>query len=96
MIFDMQTLEVLMQAAAQRETLLERRQQDNINMDSLWEKLSLAQKFAASSLTQFGYKLAYIRTSKVGDLAILICNDNAATISSEGEIDTFPSVEIRS
>ena len=85
-----------MQAAALRETLLERRQQDNTNVDSLWEKLSLAQKFAASSLTQFGYKLAYIRTSNVGDLAILICNDNAATISSEGEIDTFSSVDIRS
>lgn len=85
-----------MQAVAQRETLLERRKQENANMDSLWEKLSLAQKFAASSLTQFGYKLAYIRTSNVGDLAILICNDDAVTISSEGEIDTFSSVEIRS
>ena len=95
MIFDFQTLEVHMQATAVRETLLERRLQETANMDSLWEKLSLAQKFAASSLTQFGYKLAYIRTSNVGDLAILICNDNAATISSEGEIDTFPNIEIR-
>jgi len=95
MIFDIQTLEVDMQATAVRETLLERRQHDTINVDSLWEKLSLAQKFAASSLTQFGYKLAYIRTSNVGDLAILVCNDNAATISSEGEIDTFPNIEIR-
>ncbi|GAA6171437.1 hypothetical protein NBRC116592_11070 [Colwellia sp. KU-HH00111] len=84
-----------MQTSALRETLLERRQQPTVNVDGLWEKLSLAQKFAASSLLQFGYKLAYIRSSSVGDLAILICNDNAATISSEGEIDTLPSIQIR-
>lgn len=84
-----------MQATAQRETLLERRQQTNIATDTLWNKLSLAQKFAASSLTQFGYDLTYIRNSNVGSLAILLCNDNAATISSEGEINTSPGIVIR-
>jgi hypothetical protein len=85
-----------MQATALRETLLERRQQNNVATDSLWNKLSLAQKFAASSLTQFGYDLTYIRNSNTGSLAILLCNGNAATISSEGEIDTSPSIVIRS
>ncbi len=84
-----------MQATAQREVLLERRQQQNIATDTLWNKLSLAQKFAASSLTQFGYDLTYIRNSNVGCMAILLCNDNAATISSEGEINTSPDIVIR-
>jgi hypothetical protein len=84
-----------MQATAQRETLLERRAQNSVESSSLWNKLSLAQKFAASSLTQFGYDLTYIRSSRVGNLAILLCNDNAATISTEGEIDTSPNIVIR-
>jgi len=84
-----------MQATAQRETLLERRQQNNIAANTLWNKLSLAQKFAASSLTQFGYDLTYIRNSNAGSLAILLCNDSAATISSEGEINTSPDIVIR-
>ena len=83
-----------MQALAQRENLLERRQQGVI-VDTLWEKLSLAQKFAASSLSQFGYDLTYIRNSNAGNLAILLCNGSAATISSEGEIDTSPNIKIR-
>lgn len=84
-----------MQATVQREILLERRQQNNFAADTLWNKLSLAQKFAASSLTQFGYDLTYIRNSNVGNLAILLCNENAATISSEGEINTSPDIVIR-
>lgn len=83
-----------MQATAQRETLLERRQQ-NLEPETLWNKLSLAQKFAASSLTQFGYDLSYIRNSRAGSLAILLCNGNAATISSDGEINTSPDIIIR-
>lgn len=85
-----------MQASVQREALLERRAQNDAATDTLWNKLSLAQKFAASSLTQFGYDLTYIRNSSVGNLAILLCNDNAATISIEGEIDTSPNIVIRS
>lgn len=83
-----------MQASAQREVLLERRQQ-SAAVDTLWGKLSLAQKFAASSLAQFGYDLTYIRNSNSGNLAILLCNGNVATISSEGDIDTSPDIEIR-
>lgn len=84
-----------MQVAMQREALLERRAQNNISKNSLWDNLSLAQKFAASSLTQFGYDLTYIRNSRSGSLAILLCNGNPATISSEGEINTSPDITIR-
>jgi len=83
-----------MQALASREVLLERRQSFPQH-STLWERLSLAQKFAASSLTQFGYDLAFIRNSNAGSLAILMCNGNAATISTEGEIDTAPDIIIR-
>lgn len=83
-----------MQASAQREALLERRQQ-SVAVESLWGKLSLAQKFAASSLAQFGYDLAYIRNSNTGNLAILLCNGNPATINDEGDIDTSPDIVIR-
>ena len=83
-----------MQATAEREVLLERRQYEP-EASALWDKLSLAQKFAASSLTQFGYDLAFIRSSSAGSLAVLLCDGNAATISGDGEIDTSPDISIR-
>lgn len=84
-----------MQATVQREALLERRVHNNAETSTLWVRLSLAQKFAASSLTQFGYDLTYIRDSNSGSLAILLCKNIAATISIEGEIDTSPNIIIR-
>lgn len=83
-----------MQATLKREVLLERRYYSP-DQSTLWDKLSLAQKFAASSLTQFGYDLAFIRNSSNGCMAILLCNGNSATISVEGEIDTSPGITIR-
>ena len=84
-----------MQAVVEREVLLERRQYTP-EQSSLWDKLSLAQKFAASSLTQFGYDIAFIRNSQAsGSLAILLCDGNAATINHEGEINTSPGITIR-
>lgn len=83
-----------MQAVMEREALLERR----VNVEeqsNLWDKLSLAQKFAASSLTQFGYDLAYVREQQDGSTAILLCDNNTATISSDGEINTAPSIQLR-
>ena len=84
-----------MQSIPQREILLERRK-ESVVVETLWGKLSLAQKFAASSLAQFGYDLTYIRDSSAGKLAILLCNGNVATISNEGEIETSPNIVIRS
>jgi hypothetical protein len=82
------------QAILEREVLLERRQYTP-QQSSLWDKLSLAQKFATSSLTQFGYDLAFIRSSKSGSLAVLLCDSNAATITDDGEINTSPGLTIR-
>ncbi len=83
-----------MQAVLEREVLLERRHY-TAEQSNLWDKLSLAQKFATSSLTQFGYDLAFIRGSKSGNVAVLLCESNAATISDDGEINTAPDIIIR-
>lgn len=83
-----------MQAVLEREVLLERRHYSPEHA-VLWDKLSLAQKFAASSLTQFGYELAFIRHTNNGSFAILLCDGNAATISDDGEINTSPNITIR-
>lgn len=83
-----------MQAALEREILLERRQYVP-EQANLWDKLSLAQKFATSSLTQFGYDLAFIRNSNAGSMAVLLRDGNAATISNDGEINTSPDIIVR-
>lgn len=83
-----------MQALLNRDTLLERRT-DCIEPSLLWDKLTLAQKFAASSLLQFGYELFYIRNQQSSKLAILFCNDTLATITAEGDVDSSPTINIR-
>jgi len=85
----------IMGVAMQREELLERRRDTLNNTDELWEDLTLAQKFAASSLTQFGYKLSFIRDYHDTHIAILTCNENIAIISKGGEINTHPNIKIR-
>jgi hypothetical protein len=85
----------IMAAAMQREELLERRQDTSNNNDELWKNLTLAQKFAASSLTQFGYELKFIRDYHNTHIAILTCNENIAVISKGGEINTHPTIKIR-
>lgn len=61
-----------------------------------WSKLSLAQKFSASSLGKFGYELLFIRNEKGRSLAILTCNGGIAVVSEDGDINTTPNVNIRS
>ena len=60
-----------------------------------WNKLSLAQKFSASSLGQFGYELSFVRNEQGQSLAVLECSGGIATISEDGEINTSPIVHIR-
>ncbi|WP_206482942.1 hypothetical protein [Thalassotalea sp. G2M2-11] len=83
-----------MQAVLEREVLLERRHYTP-EQSVLWDKLSLAQKFAASSLSQFGYDLAFIRNGNSGSMAVLLRDGNAATISDDGEINSSPDITIR-
>jgi hypothetical protein len=60
-----------------------------------WNKLSLAQKFSASSLGQFGYELCFVRHDQGENLAVLTCDSGVAVITEDGEINTSPSIEIR-
>lgn len=61
-----------------------------------WDELTLAQKFAASSLTQFGYELAFVRDCHGSNsLAVLLCDNNIATISRSGEVNTNPHIKVR-
>ncbi|MAG75802.1 MAG: hypothetical protein CL811_03485 [Colwelliaceae bacterium] len=83
-----------MQAISEREALLERRSNPQVTSE-LWDQLTLAQKFAASSLTQFGYDLAFIRNGQADSLAVLMCEGKAATITGDGEINTAPQIHIR-
>jgi hypothetical protein len=85
----------IMAVVMQREDLLERRIVTQRCYDDLWEELTLAQKFAASSLTQFGYKINFIRDFHDSHLAVLSCNENIAVISKGGEINTHPNIKIR-
>ncbi len=60
-----------------------------------WSKLSLAQKFSASSLGKFGYELCFVRNNEGHSLAVLMCNSGVAVITEDGDINTSPDIKIR-
>ncbi|MCO4799060.1 MAG: hypothetical protein KC484_07585 [Colwelliaceae bacterium] len=60
-----------------------------------WSKLSLAQKFSASSLGKFGYELSFVRNENGKSLAVLVCNGGVAVVSEDGDINTSPDINIR-
>lgn len=62
---------------------------------TLWEKLSLAQKFSASSLGKFGYELSFVRREEGRNIAVLTCTSGVAVITDDGEINTSPNIRIR-
>lgn len=71
------------------------RRQEPPDQSVWWNKLTLAQKFSASSLGKFGYELSFVRSEEEGKLAVLQCNGGVAVISDDGEIDTSPDIIIR-
>jgi hypothetical protein len=81
--------------ATQKIDLVERRKPTVENLDDLWQHLTLAQKFAASSLTQFGYELIFIRDFYEEHMAVLSRDDSAVIISKSGEINTHPKIKMR-
>lgn len=60
-----------------------------------WSKLSLAQKFSASSLGKFGYELCFVRIHQGQRLAVLMCNSGVAVVTEDGDINTSPDIKIR-
>jgi len=72
----------------------ERRQRQS-NVDSCYERLTFAQKVAASHLIQFGFTLKFIRGKTFDSLAIFTCDSLIATVDYFGEIDTTVNVSFR-
>ncbi|NQY86920.1 MAG: hypothetical protein HRT51_04085 [Colwellia sp.] len=60
-----------------------------------WKKLSLAQKFSASSLGKFGCELAFVRNEPGQNIAVLTCDSGVAVITEDGDINTAPNIHIR-
>ncbi|WP_441003100.1 hypothetical protein [Pseudocolwellia agarivorans] len=71
------------------------RRGDNPETSVWWDKLTLAQKFSASSLGKSGYELVCIRNIEGEGVAILECNGGVATISAEGEINAGAQIKLR-
>lgn len=65
------------------------------NQASLWGQLTLNQAHAATTLTQFGYDLAFLRNQNTIKTAFMTSGSNYATIDIEGGIDTSPDNNIR-
>lgn len=87
--------EVRLKDMAEQESIIDRRKTPP-EQSVWWKKLSLAQKFSASSLGKFGYELSFVRNADTNDrLAVLSCNGSIAVISEEGDIDTSPNINIR-
>lgn len=60
-----------------------------------WNKLSLAQKFSASSLGKFGYELVCIRNIDSKNIAILKCGQQISIVSEDGEINSGDGITLR-
>ncbi len=79
---------------SQKQPIMERRA-ESPEKSIWWSKLSLAQKFSASSLAKFGYELAFVRNENGKSLAVLMCNGGVAVVSEEGDINTSPDINVR-
>ncbi len=79
---------------AQENSMLERRHRAP-EQSVWWSKLSLAQKFSASSLGKFGYELSFVRSDQGHNLAVLTCGKGIAIITEDGNINTSPNVNVR-
>ncbi|MCU4677059.1 hypothetical protein N7931_15605 [Catenovulum sp. 2E275] len=67
----------------------------SLTSNQWWDELSMAQKFSANSLFQFGYQLAFIRNTEAGKLAVLIRDGQIVAISEDGELDAHPDIVLR-
>jgi hypothetical protein len=79
---------------SQKNAMLNRRK-TGPEQSILWSKLSLAQKFSASSLGKFGYELSFIRNDEGHSLAILMSDSGIAMITEHGDINISPKIKMR-
>ncbi len=78
----------------QKQPIVDRRQEPH-EQSVWWAKLSLAQKFSASSLGKFAYELRFVRNEQGHSLAVLTCNTGVAVITEDGDINTSPDIKMR-
>jgi len=71
------------------------RRQKHSERTVCYERLSLAQKFSAAQLTQFGFQLQFIREGPSGAYAVFICGSNSVTVNNSGEINSEANVSFR-
>jgi len=76
-------------------TYLTERRLQRVNKIKCYDKLSLAQKFSVSKLSQFGYDLLYVRKETYGLIAILKSRTTFVTVCHLGEINTSPNILMR-
>jgi len=76
-------------------TFTDKRRADFMSKAALYDRLSLAQKFSASQLFQYGYSLYFLRGQGINTLAIFIYGSNIATVDFGGDIDLAPKIQLR-
>ena len=78
----------------QSTSLSERRYADKCRT-SVLHQLSITQKCSVNNLSQYGYQLEFSRETDCGNIAVLTCNGNIATVDESGDINTSPNIDIR-
>ena len=61
----------------------------------LWNDLNTPQQFSVSTLSKFGYDLAFIRNENSQPLAIMINGDQIAVVDAGGDVNSTPNITIR-
>ncbi len=88
-----QILEIIMMQP-QNKQMIERRTEPP-EQSVWWTRLSLAQKFSASSLGKFGYELLFIRHENGHSVAVLTSGNGVAIVTEDGDINTTPEITLR-
>lgn len=71
------------------------RRVSQVPLNCWWEQLNLAQKFAAHSLFQFGFQLAFIRRVDDEPLAVFLREHEIAALDKNGDLDLHPAITLR-
>jgi len=71
------------------------RRQSQVDSIVFYERLSLAQKFSASQLTQFGFQLQFIRSENSTSFAIFMRGSEVISVDNSGEISTESEIILR-
>jgi hypothetical protein len=74
---------------------IERRGDTTQDSDHLRKLLTLPQVYGIGRMANFGYSLAYVRDQSSAPLAILVSGDCIATVDTEGDVDSSPSIALR-